>query len=107
MTSKQSVRQAARREAFERQTRRRQEQAQRDKRREGAVLDLVVALRERGEAEERAAAAVRALVGDGLTPQEISEWLDGELTSAEATRLAGNSTRRRATGGSTVKPELG
>ncbi len=106
MTSKQSVRQAARREAFERQTRRRQEQAQKDKRREGAVVDLVVALRERGEAEERAAAAVRVLVGDGLSPQEISQWLDGELSSAEATRLAGISTRRRATRGGSMNAEL-
>ena len=75
-------------------------------RREGAVVDLVVALRERGEAEERAAAAVRVLVGDGLSPQEISQWLDGELTSAEATRLAGTSTRRRATRGGAIKAEL-
>lgn len=84
---KQSIRQAARREAFERQTRRRQEQAARDKRRDAATLRLVVALRERGEAEQRAGDAIAALVGEGLTPDQIAEWVDGELSPAEVARL--------------------
>ena len=88
MAHKQSVRQAARREAFERQTRRQQEQAQRDKRRNAVAIKLVVALRERAEAEVQAAEAIAALTAEGLTHQEISTWVDGEIDTAEVARLA-------------------
>lgn len=98
MAAKQGVRQAARREAFERQTRRRQEQAQQDKRRNAAAIKLIVALRERDEAERRAVEAIQSLTIEGLTPQQVAEWVDGELTPAEAARLA-SSRRTRRQGG--------
>ena len=59
-----SVRQAARKAAFAAQTRRRTQQAERDKRVDAGVLALVIALKERTDAEGRAATAIRGLVAN-------------------------------------------
>ena len=83
-----SVRQAARKAAFAAQTRRRAEQAERDKRIDGGVLALVIALKERADAERRAAVALQALVAEGVTLGDVAGFSDGGLTLRDARRLA-------------------
>ena len=89
----QSIRQQARRAALARSTRRRQQQAERDKRLEALVVQVVVALRERDAAEQQAAAAVRAMIAEGLTTAEVIAWCDGELTSRDLARLRQTTTK--------------
>lgn len=83
-----SVRQAARKAAFAAQTRRRTQQAERDKRVDAGVLALVIALKERTDAEHRAATAIRGLIAEGLTPRDVVDCTDGDLTLRDARRLA-------------------
>lgn len=84
----QSVRQAARKAAFAAQTRRRTLAAERDKRVDAGVIALVIALRERSDAEKRAATALRGLLGEGLTLRDVVECAEGDLAPKEARRLA-------------------
>lgn len=89
MTS-QSVRQAARRAALDAQTRVRQREEERDKRRSRLGVVVVTALAQRdaqiGVFELRAGEALNALVAEeGLTAREAAEWC--ELTMAEVRRL--------------------
>ena len=83
-----SVRQAARKAAFAAQTRRRTLQAERDKRVDAGVLALVIALKERTDAEGRAATAIRGLVAEGLTLRDVVDCTAGDLTLRDARRLA-------------------
>lgn len=83
----QSIRQEARRAAIASRGRRRQQQAERDKRLDALVVEVVVALRERDAAEQRAAAAVRAMTTQGLATAEVMAWCDGELSSRDLARL--------------------
>ncbi len=83
----QSIRQEARRAAIASRGRRRQQQAERDKRLDALVVEVVVALRERDAAEQRAASAVRAMITQGLTTAEVMAWCDGELSSRDLARL--------------------
>lgn len=83
----QSIRQEARRAAIASRGRRRQQQAERDKRLDVLVVQVVVALRERDAAEQRAATAVRAMTSHGLTTAEVMAWCDGELSSRDLARL--------------------
>jgi len=82
-----SVRQAARKAAFAAQTRRRTQQAERDKRVDAGVLALVIALKERNDAEHRATTAIRGLVVEGLTLRDVVDCTDGDLTLRDARRL--------------------
>lgn len=88
----QSVRQAARKAAFAAQTRRRAVQAERDKRIDAGVIALVIALRERGDAEHRASIALQGLLAEGLTLADVTGYTDGELTTRDARRLAREAT---------------
>ncbi len=83
----QSIRQEARRAAIASRGRRRLQQAERDKRLDALVVEVVVALRERDAAEQRAATAVRAMITQGLTTAEVMAWCDGELSSRDLARL--------------------
>lgn len=84
---KQTVRQSARRAALELQTRRRREQSARRQQLETHALDLVVALRERDDAEHRAGDAIRAMLAHGLNAGEVMAWCEGELTLRDLRRL--------------------
>lgn len=85
--AEQSIRQQARRAALALSSRRRQQQAERDRRLEALVVDIVVALRERDAAEHQAATAVRAMIAEGLTTADVIAWCDGELTARDLARL--------------------
>lgn len=87
-TNAQSIRRAARQAAVAAQAKRRAQAAERDKRLDAAALTLIVALRERDALEHQAAAAIRAMLTDGLTLPDVVTWTDGETTLKEATRLA-------------------
>lgn len=87
MASTQSVRQAARRAAFQMQQKRREEQARRERRLTTISIQLMVALRERDDAETRARDAIRALESEGLDQTGIVRWSNGELDAKEAARL--------------------
>ena len=87
----QSVRQIARRQALEAQTKRRRERAESERRRSALGVDVVVALTERDAAVvrfERAAGAalVKLTRDEQLMITEACEWA-GELTVTEAKRL--------------------
>lgn len=91
-TGKQSTRQAARRAALEAQSAVRREREARDRRCAALGLQVAIALREGAAAaaahEQRAAAALRALVDDErLTMAEALAWCAGTLTPREAARL--------------------
>ena len=87
MGGKQSVRQAARRAAYQVQQRRREEEAKRERRLTSISITLMVALRERDDAESRAGEAIRALEAEGLDQAAIVRWSNGELDAKEAGRL--------------------
>lgn len=87
MASKQSVRQAARRAAYQVQLRRREEEAHRERRLTEISIKLMVALRERDDAETRARDAIRALVAEGLDAAAVVRWSNGELDAKEVGRL--------------------
>ncbi|MDQ7993225.1 MAG: hypothetical protein AAGC63_15745 [Propionicimonas sp.] len=85
--STQSVRQAARRAAFQMQQKRREEQATRERRLTAISIKLMVALRERDDAEARARDAIRALEAEGLEQAAVVRWSNGELDAKEVARL--------------------
>ncbi len=87
MGSKQTVRQAARRAAFQMQQRRREEEAKRERRLTNESITLMVALRERDDAEARARDAIRAMEGEGLGAAAVVRWSNGELDAKEVARL--------------------
>ncbi len=87
MASKQSVRQAARRAAYQVQQRRREEEAKRERRLTEISIKLMVALRERDDAETRVRDAIRALEAEGLDVAAIVQWSNGELDTKEVARL--------------------
>ena len=87
-TSGQSVRRAARQAAIAAQAKRRAQAAERDKRLDAAVLTLIVALRERDALEQRAGAAIRSMLAEGLIIADIVTWTDGQTSIKEASRLA-------------------
>lgn len=87
-TSGQSIRRAARQAAIAAQAKRRAQAAERDKRLDAAALTLIVALRERDALEHQAGTAIQSMLTDGLTLADVVNWLDGETTLKEATRLA-------------------
>ena len=87
-TSGQSVRRAARQAAIAAQAKRRAQAAERDKRLDAAVLALIVALRERDALEQRAGAAIRSMLAEGLIIADIVTWTDGQTSIKEASRLA-------------------
>ena len=76
----QSMRRAARQAAVAAQARRRAKTAERDKRLDAAALTLIVTLKQRDALEQRAGAAIRAMLTDGLTLADIPTWTDGETT---------------------------
>jgi hypothetical protein len=90
--SGQSVRRQARQAAIAAQARRRAKTAERDKRIDASAISLMVALRERDALEQRAGAAVREMLAEGLALADVVTWTDGETTVKEATRLADLST---------------
>jgi hypothetical protein len=88
----QSIRQEARRAALDAQSKRRQERAGREKRLEGLVVRVLVALRERdaavSDAERRVGEALREMTREeGLSVREAVEWCGDDITTREATRL--------------------
>lgn len=87
-TSGQSIRRVARRAALAAQAKRRAQAAERDKRLDAAALALIVALRERDALEQKAGAAIRSMIAEGLTIAAIVTWTDGQTTTKEAARLA-------------------
>ena len=92
-TAEQSVRRSARQAAVAAQARRRAKTAERDKRLEAASINLVVAVHERDAAEHRAAAAIAAMVDEGLALADVVAWCDGETSLKEVTRLTKLTTR--------------
>lgn len=87
MAGKQSVRQAARRAAYQVQQRRREEEAKRERRLTEIAVKLMVALRERDDADTRVRDAIRALETEGLDVAAIVQWSNGELDAKEVARL--------------------
>lgn len=87
MSGKQSVRQTARRAAYQVQQRRREEEAKRERRLTGISVQLMVALRERDDAETRARDAILVLEAEGLNQASIVRWSNGELDAKEVGRL--------------------
>lgn len=87
MGSKQSVRQAARRAAYQAQLRRREEDARQERRLTEISIKLMVALRERDDAQTRARDAIHALADEGLDQAAILRWSNGELDAKEIARL--------------------
>jgi hypothetical protein len=88
----QSIRQEARRAALDVQSKRRRERAEREKRLEGLVVRVLVAVRERDaavvDADRRAGQALREMTEDeGFSVHEAVEWCGGEITTREAKRL--------------------
>lgn len=104
MTSTQSVRQAARRAVFRMQQKRREEQAKRERRLTAISIKLMVALRERDDAETRARDAIRTLEAEGLDLAAIVRWSNGELDAKEVARLR-DFVPRYADGADDAKPD--
>ncbi|WP_202863150.1 hypothetical protein [Ornithinimicrobium murale] len=52
------------------------------------MVDVLVALGERADAERRAGVALAALVeAEGLSAREAVDWCDGQVSAREASRL--------------------
>jgi len=88
----QSIRQEARRAAFDAQSKRRRERAEREKRLEDLAVRVLVAVRERdaavADAERRAGKALQEMTEDeALSMREAVEWCGDEITTREATRM--------------------
>ncbi len=89
---RQQIKQAARRAALEGQERRRRERAAQDKRLEGLAVEVLVAVAERDEAvregEARAGAAVRSMLGQGLSAMDVAQCCGARVGVREVRRLA-------------------
>lgn len=94
--NRQQIRQAARRKAIEGQESRRRERAGQDKRLEGLVVDVLVAVAERDEAireaEQRAGVAVLSMQGEGLSASQVAQWCGEGVSPREVRRLAQGAT---------------
>jgi hypothetical protein len=92
VVGKQTVRQAARRAAFQVQARYRRERVERDRRLERLAVEVLTALGERdamiAATEQRAGAALQAMIIDEhLTVSEAAQWCAGAISHREAARL--------------------
>jgi hypothetical protein len=90
--AQQSIRQAARRAALDAQAQRRRERAERERRIEALVVDVLTALTERQasieQCERRAGRALCELTErEGLSVSDAAEWCGDNLTAREAKRL--------------------
>jgi hypothetical protein len=90
--SQQTIKQRARRQALDVAARRRRERAEREKRLQDLVVQVLTAVGERDVAvaatEKRAGAALRQMTEvEGLTLREAVEWCGEEISVREATRL--------------------
>lgn len=90
--NRQQIRQAARKQALEGQEERRRERAEKDKRLEGLVVEVLVALAERDEAvlqaERRGGDAVVAMQAEGLSAVEVARWCGDGVSVRGVRRLA-------------------
>ena len=89
---KQSLRQQARKRVSAALAPWQQERLERERRVEVHAVDLLAALAERDQQVERteqlAGAAIRAMLADGLTLADITDWSGGEIDQKEARRLS-------------------
>jgi hypothetical protein len=90
--SQQLVKQAARRSALDAQAARRKDRADRERRLEGLVVEVLTALGERdatiAATEQRAGAALQAMINDEhLTVSQTVQWCAATISHREATRL--------------------
>jgi len=90
--SKQSLRQQARRRVNAALAPWQKERLERERRIQLQAVDLLAAMAEREQhlarTEQRAGAAIRAMLADGLTLADIAEWSGGEIDLKEARRLS-------------------
>lgn len=90
--TRQQIKQSARKTALEGQERRRRERAAQDKLLEGLAVDVLVAVAERDEAiqetEARAGAAVRSMLGQGLSAANVAQCCGARVGVREVRRLA-------------------
>jgi hypothetical protein len=85
---RQSVRQEARRSALDARDRLRAARADRDRRREALVVEVLVAVRERQQADARAGGVVRRMLKEEhMSITEVAAWCGGEVTVREVSRL--------------------
>jgi hypothetical protein len=92
LMGQQSVRQAARRSAFDAQAARRKERVERERWLEGLAVEVLTALGERdatiAATEQRAGAALQAMINDEhVTVAETAQWCEGTVSRRELTRL--------------------
>ena len=88
MSGNRSVRQSARQAAYQAQARLREERWEREKRLSALGVEVMVALRERDAAEQKAGKALQRMVDqEGLLLRETAAWCGEELSQAEARRL--------------------
>jgi hypothetical protein len=90
--SQQTIKQRARRQALDVAARRRRERAERERRLQDLVVQVLTAVGERDVAvaatEKRAGAALRQMTEvEGLTLREAVQWCGEEISVREATRL--------------------
>lgn len=90
--TQQSLRQEARRRVGEALLVKQREREAREKRLTGHAVAILTALAERdaavAQAELAAAAAVHAMLAEGATASEISDWCGGQPDAKEVSRLA-------------------
>ncbi|MEO8749716.1 MAG: hypothetical protein ABI384_04900, partial [Allobranchiibius sp.] len=89
---KQTIKQEARRAALDAQSTRRAEHAERERRLQGLVVQVLVAIRERdravSDADQRAGQALTEMISiEGLTAHDASQWCGGEVSAREVARL--------------------
>lgn len=89
---KQSLRQQARKKVSAAVRPWQKERLDRERRVQAQAVDLLAALAEREQQlvriEQRAGAAIRAMLADGLTLADIVDWSGGEIDQKEARRLS-------------------
>jgi hypothetical protein len=96
---RQSVRQDARRLALEARDRGRASRAEGNRRREALAVEVLVAIRERDQADARAGDVVRRMLEqERMSATEVAAWCGGEVSVREVSRLR----RRVGSAGLTV-----
>jgi len=89
---KQSLRQQARRRVSAAVAPLQKERLDRERRVQVQAVDLLAALAERDQqlvrTEQRAGAAIRAMLADGFRLADIVDWSGGEINQKEARRLS-------------------
>lgn len=92
MAAKQTVRQMARQKVTEALAAKRAERAVREKALGEAAVELLTVLAERdaavAAADVAAAAAVKTMLGLGLSMAEVAEYCGGELDAKDVSRLS-------------------